>query len=464
MSPGPLTDQVSRLAAGELTSEHLTAEAIRRAQATQDGVNAFRLVRGEAALEEARAADRRLAAGERLPLLGVPVAIKDDSDLAGETTPFGCAGRFEVRGADGEAVRRLRAAGAVVVGKTRTPELGLYPWTEGPAFEPTRNPWNTDYTPGGSSGGSAAAVSAGIVAGALGSDGAGSVRIPASWSNLVGIKPRRGRVSSFPDREAFYGVTCIGPLALTVRDAALLLDVVSGSHPADRHRAPAPARSFLDSATQTPPRVRVALALRPPFVFHRVDLDAEVAAAVRGVAESLAGLGHTVEEANPPFDAMGPPFLVLASAGVADWYRRIPDTGVVDRRTRDSARSGRVLRPLARPARASQGPLSRLARRFFDRYDVLISPVTASRPLPIGAALDLGQWGTDRLMAASCPYTWPWNFLGWPAMSVPAGFVGGLPVGAQLAGPPASEDLLLSIGAELEAVLPSAGLTAPTGW
>ncbi|MDG4865789.1 amidase family protein, partial [Streptomyces sp. T-3] len=202
-----LAQTARSLADGETSSRAQVEQALARIEASQESLNAFRLVRAEAALAEAEAADKRLAAGERLPLLGVPVAVKDDMDVAGEPTAFGCRGEFPRKTEDAEAVRRLRAAGAVIVGKTNSCELGQWPFTEGPAFGDTRNPWNTRHTPGGSSGGSAAAVAAGLVPAALGSDGAGSVRIPAAWTHLVGIKPQRGRISSMPEPEAFKGIT-----------------------------------------------------------------------------------------------------------------------------------------------------------------------------------------------------------------------------------------------------------------
>ncbi|MER5820724.1 amidase family protein, partial [Streptomyces californicus] len=233
--PG-LAESARLLAEGATTSTALVADALARIEATQPTLNAFRHLRAEAALVEAAEADRRLAAGERLPLLGVPVAVKDDTDVAGLPTHFGCAGERPPATADSEAVRRLRAAGAVVVGKTNSCELGQWPFTEGPGFGATRNPWNTAHTPGGSSGGSAAAVAAGLVPAALGSDGAGSVRIPAAWTHLVGIKPQRGRVSVHPHSDAFQGLTVNGPLARTVADAALLLDAAAGPHPQDLHR------------------------------------------------------------------------------------------------------------------------------------------------------------------------------------------------------------------------------------
>ena len=239
-----LAAQLERLDRGEVSSRELVELALGRIEETQPTLNTFRCVRAEAALAEAEQADRRRAAGETQPLLGAPVAIKDDLDLSGEATSFGCRGTFELKGSDAEAVRRLKAAGAVIVGKTNTPELGQWPITEGPAFGATRNPWNLDHTPGGSSGGAAAAVAAGLVPAALGSDGLGSVRIPAAWTNLIGIKPQRGRISTWPDPEPFNGLTCIGPLARTVLDAALLLDAARGNHPRDPHRPPPPPEAY----------------------------------------------------------------------------------------------------------------------------------------------------------------------------------------------------------------------------
>ncbi len=198
------------------------------------------------------------------PLLGVPVAIKDDVDLAGHTTPFGCGGgRPAVR--DAEMVRRLREAGAILIGKTHAPEVGLWHFTETPLHGATRNPWNTDHTPGGSSGGAAAAVAAGVVPAAIGSDGAGSIRIPAAWTGLVGLKPQRGRVSTWPDPEAFNGLSCYGPLARSVADAALLLDAVHGNVPADLHRPPPPSEPFAEAAAREPGRLRIAVSFATPF-------------------------------------------------------------------------------------------------------------------------------------------------------------------------------------------------------
>lgn len=448
-----LVETARALADGELTSVALVEQALARIDASQDTLNAFRIVRTEAALAEAEAADRELAAGVRTPLLGVPVAVKDDMDVAGEPTAFGCRGEFPAVARDGEAVRRLRAAGAVIVGKTNTCELGQWPFTEGPAFGATRNPWSPEHTPGGSSGGSAAAVAAGLVPAALGSDGAGSVRIPASWTHLVGIKPQRGRVSTWPRGESFQGITVNGTLARTVADAALLLDAASGNHPLDPHRPPAVDASA--AVGRDPGRLRIALALKPPFTALPARLRPEVRARVLELAEKLAALGHTVEEADPPYGQIGLTFIPRATAGLAERVREAPFPALLDRRTREAARLGGLLGgvPL-RAARRAEAVLHRRIGGFFTSYDVILAPTTAAPPPRVGAMLELGGLATDRAMIAACPYAWPWNVLGWPGVNVPAGFVdGGLPVGAQLLGPAHSEPLLLSLAGQLEAEL-----------
>ncbi|MFF0215409.1 amidase [Streptomyces vinaceus] len=447
-----LVETARALAEGSARARRLTEEALERIAAAQPVLNAFRIVRTEAALAEADAADRRLAAGERLPLLGVPVAVKDDMDVAGEPTAFGCAGEFPPKTADSEAVRRLRAAGAIVIGKTQTPELGQWPCTEGPAFGDTRNPWNPSYTPGGSSGGSAAAVAAGLVPAALGSDGAGSVRIPAAWTHLVGVKPQRGRISTWPEPESFHGLTVNGVLARSVADAALLLDAVSGQHPQDRHR-PAARVSAVEAVRRPPGRLRIALSFGMAFTGTPKSLDPEVRSAVERLAGRLESLGHEVVPEDPRYGRIGLTFVPRATGGVRDWASRVPDPGLLDPRTHGAMRTGRILGGL--PLRASRRAETLLRRRIgeiFGRFDVVLTPTTATPPLRIGALAGLGAMATDRAMIAACPYAWTWNVLGWPGVNVPAGFTsGGLPLGAQLLGPADSEPLLLSLAAQVEA-------------
>jgi amidase len=449
-----LRAQAELVARGEASSRELVDAALARIEAAQPELNAFRCVRDDAARAEAEEADRRYAAGERLPLLGVPVAIKDDMDLAGESTKFGCPGTFHPRHGDSEVARRLRAAGAVIVGKTNTPEVGQWPFTEGAAFGATRNPWSLQHSPGGSSGGSAAAVAAGLVPAAAGSDGAGSVRIPAAWTHLVGIKPQRGRVSTWPFLSAFNGLTCIGPLARTVDDAALMLDVLSGNRPEDLHRPPPPPEPFADAARREPGRLRIALSTKVPWSIAPATLDPAVGEHVERLARTLEGLGHHVEEADPAYGLIGLSFMPRSTGGVREWVElHVSDHAQLDPRTRGTMRVGRMLSPLLRLAHAIERPLHHYVGRIFHRYDAILMPTTARPPAPIGSIDGLEAWPTDKLMVGYCPYTWVWNVLGWPGVNVPAGITAeGLPVGAQLLGPANAESRLLRLATQLERV------------
>src|SRR5690606_14510493 len=318
-----LAGQAEALAKGAVSSRELVEESLESIRRQED-LGAFRVVRWDAAVQEAKAADKRLADGERLPLLGVPVAVKDDTDVAGETTPFAVPGDHRPAARDGEIARKLRAAGAVIVGKTTTCEVGLWPFSESPGFGVARNPWNPDYTPGGSSGGSAAAVAAGMVAGAVGSDGAGSIRIPAAWTGLVGIKPQRGRVSGHPLTDPFNGITVWGPIARSVGDAALLLDVLTGSHPEDVYQLDPPVTPFAEYAKREPGRLRVAVSFKTAFgVSGR--LDPEIRAAVERLARRLTDLGHKVFPADPDYGLVGLGLIPRGTAGVADMLDAMPN-------------------------------------------------------------------------------------------------------------------------------------------
>jgi amidase len=444
---------VAALAGGRVTSAELVEQALARIDATQPTLNAFRVVCADARAEAAKA-DRRIAAGERLPLLGVPVAIQDDVDLAGYPTSFGCPGSFAPKSADCEMVRRLKDAGAVIVGKTNTPEIGIFPFTEGSAFGATRNPWNLDYTPGGSSGGAAAAVAAGIVPAAIGSDAVGSLRIPAAWCNLVGIKPQRGRISTWPDREAFNGLTCLGPLTRTVADAALMLDVLTGNHPEDLHAPPPPPEPYVQTIEREPRPLRIAISLRHPYTPAPVHLHREIEAAVRRIGDLLGGLGHVVSERHPRYGLMGLSLIVRGKSGVDEWIAQAPDRSLLDVRTLAGARVGGVLSRTVLPfARRLEKRYQRRIGSIFGELDVLITPTTATEPLTIGKTDGLSSSATQQVNSGACPYAWPWNVLGWPAVNVPAGLTSdGLPFGAQLLGPANSEPTLLSLAAQLERV------------
>lgn len=446
-----LAAQAEALAKGEISSSELVEDSL-ECIGRKESLGAFRVVRAEAAAQEALVADKRLAEGERLPLLGVPVAIKDDTDLAGETTPFAVAGDHRPAERDAEVVRRLRAAGAVVVGKTTTCELGLWPFSESAEYGCARNPWNPEYTPGGSSGGSAAAVAAGMVAGAVGSDGAGSIRIPAAWTGLVGIKPQRGRVSGYPQTDPFNGITVWGPLARSVEDAALMLDVLTGSHPDDAYQVDLPVASFVEAAKREPRRLRIAVSFKTAFGVSG-KLDPEIRAAVERLARRLTGLGHKVFPADPDYGLVGLGLIPRGTAGVADWLDSLPNPRP-DPRTEAEARIGRIAGKRLLPLAKKMDPyLRRRVGRIFRYADVVMTPTTAQPPLRIGAFDGAGYQKTQSGVAAACPYAWTWNVLGWPGVNVPAGFTkGGLPVGAQLLGHDSDEATLISLAAQLESV------------
>ncbi|CAM3326206.1 amidase [Kibdelosporangium persicum] len=428
------------VAAGDTSSVDLVSEALDRIEKSQPSLNAFRRLRREAALAEAAEADQRLAAGDRAPLLGVPIAVKDDTDIAGEPTAFGCAGDFPPKPADSELVRRLRQAGAVIVGKTNTPEFGQWPFTEGHAFGATRNPWDMGYTPGGSSGGSAAAVAAGLVPAATGSDGLGSIRIPSAWTGLVGVKPTRGVVPSDPLPDMWNGLATHGPLARTVEDAALLLDVIAAS-----------GTRMRDGANRAPGRLRIALALRVPFTLSPARLHPEVRSAVVRLGRVLARLGHEVRLASPNYGLVGLGVFPRSLDGLKDAALEVPDLRLLDKRTQLNRKMGALAGPLVRLSRLHEQFERRRIGRIFDTADVILAPTTATPPTPVGRYDGLSNFATTRAMIAACPYAWPWNILGLPGVNVPAGLTStGLPMGAQIVGPENSEPLLLSLAAQLQ--------------
>jgi amidase len=448
-----ITTQLYQLAAGTVTSDQLVRRSLDAIDASQSTLNAFRVVLHESALAEAEAADRKREAGVELPLLGIPIAVKDDVDVAGVPTRFGTDGNVRPADRDSEVVRRLRAAGAVIVGKTNTCELGQWPFTSGPAFGHTRNPWSSEHTPGGSSGGSAAAVAAGLVAAAIGSDGAGSVRIPAAWTHLVGIKPQRGRISTWPLSEAFNGITVNGVLARTVTDAALVLDAASGNAQGDLHQPP-PVR-VSDFVAQAPGPLKIAMSTKFPYTVFKAKLHPEIRAAMQTVAGQLEQLGHTVVEADPDYNLqMSWSFLSRSTAGLLDWVDRLGPNVNLDKRTLANTRTGWLLsQHTLRKARAREAKAQRRIGWTFNLYDVVLAPTTALPPPRVTDFDHRGGLSTDRAMIRACPVTWPWNLLGWPSINVPAGFTyGGLPIGVQLMGPANSEPLLISLAAELEAL------------
>src|SRR3954449_6509806 len=258
-------DLVRRTATGETTAVEAVEASLRRIERRNPGLNAFSVVLSEQARADAARLDAHRAAGEQVgPLHGVPVAIKEEIDVAGCVTTFGGRGNSTPAAEDGEVVRRLRQAGAVVVGKTRMPEFGQWPFTESVDGGITRNPWDRTRTPGGSSGGTAAAVALGMVPVAIGGDGGGSIRIPSACCGLFGLKPTRGRVTSHPMPHLWWALGTAGPLTRTVLDSALVYDVIRGNTAGDRFTAPEPTTSFIAAAGADPGRLRIGWSTKSP--------------------------------------------------------------------------------------------------------------------------------------------------------------------------------------------------------
>ncbi|MGN6300451.1 MAG: amidase [Angustibacter sp.] len=423
--------------AGTSSAEEVVRSALERIARHDGTLGAFQVVREERALAEARAVARRADLAE-LPLAGVPVAVKDNVPVAGEPLRAGSLATSPVpQPVDHPVVQRLRDAGAVVVGLTRTPELCVFGATDS-AYGVTRNPWAPERTAGGSSGGTAAAVAAGLVPVGHGNDGMGSIRIPAACCGLVGIKPGTGVVPADIGANDWYGMAENGPLTTTVRDAALLLSVMA-------------ARPELAQVAEPAGAQRVAVSTTSPVAGVRPD--PHHAAAVEQVASSLAALGHEVRRADPPYPVNPLPVLARWVGGAshdADGLDRARLDPAVRRHAAlgDLVRRRRLVRPEQRAAFRAR------LEGFFERADVLVTPVLATPPL---AAARWGRRRWPRVFAANvryAPYAAPWNFAGYPAMTVPAGVHPrtGTPIAVQLVAPDGGEALLLALAAQLERV------------
>jgi amidase len=422
---------------GKLLAVDVIRECLERIEKSQPEYAAFRVVRREAALREAEELSQRPDLSS-LPLAGVPVAIKDNVSVTGESMREGSrASNPAPQTQDHEVVRRLRAAGAIVVGITRVPEACLWPFTDD--FETVaRNPWNRDRTPGGSSGGSAAAVAAGVVPLALGNDGLGSIRIPAACCGLVGIKPGTGVVPADLGPTDWYGLSVNGPLATTVADATLMFSVLA-------------AHDYQSDALKTP--LRISISTRAPV--PGITLDTEHHDALRRAARTLSLLGHTVSDDEPPAP------ISAGLAGMARWFAGAADdvdrwgASNVERRTRRHGRVGRLTRRWVKPKQATAWAAK--AEKFMKNADVLIQPVLAQPPVVAKVWARQSWLSNVRAATTMAPYPGAWNLAGWPAIAVP---VPGLhstartPFSIQLIGVPGSEQRLISLAAALEAADP----------
>lgn len=432
---------------GEVSSRELVEIALERVACWEPRLRACTTVLPDP-VAVADEADRRRSRGESRPLLGVPLVVKDNVDVAGTVTSHGTAAITTRAQFDCEAVARLRAAGAVIIAKTTLPELAAFThFTASKTFGTTRNPWDLTRSPGGSSGGSAVSVAAGYVSAALASDGGGSIRVPAACCGLVGLKPQRGRVPLTPSSNHWYGMGVLGPIARRVEDVALLLDALTTIRDA------VPSTRFGDAVRRDPPRLRIAFSLRPAVP---TPVSSDASRAVGETARLLEIAGHRVEERDPDYGN-------LRSLAVPRYLRGIAaDRLILDRpdeleaRTRTLLRLGRLISNsrLAR-SRAKEPEFASRINTLFDDCDVLLTPVIAK------AAPSAEQWarrGGIANLVGGLPwiaFTQVWNLTGQPALSLPAGFDSdGMPTSVQLIGPPDSEALLLCLAAQLQSAAP----------
>jgi aspartyl-tRNA(Asn)/glutamyl-tRNA(Gln) amidotransferase subunit A len=441
----------------QLSPVELTTMLLARIEALNPRLNAFCLVTEEAARVAAREAEIAVMKGEPLGALhGVPVSLKDVLYTRGVRTTGGSR-LFEelVPEEDNAAVGRLKAAGAVILGKTNTSEFGHKAITDNPLFGVTRNPWNPALTPGGSSGGAAAAVASGLGPVALGTDGGGSVRVPAAFCGLVGFKPSFGRVPQAPGLPGWEQVGHTGPLARTVRDAAAVLDVVAGSDDRDRTSLPREAGSYVEACDLDVRGLHVAWT--PDLGYAAVD-DRVLDVCGNAAAAFEEQLGCHVEVVNPgwenPEEAFG---TIVAAQFYAAWGDELPareadlDASLVRFLRRGGAVSARdYLRALAQASAYWQE-----VHTFLARFDLLLTPTTAVPPFPVGAGVPREIAGREVSRLGWMPFTYPFNLTGQPAASVPAGFTDdGLPIGLQIVGRRHADRTVLAAAAAFEAACP----------
>jgi amidase len=454
---------------GEVTAAELVDASLDRIEAVDGEINAFTTVDADGA----RSAAAEIGAGDERPFAGVPIAIKELAAVAGLPMTGGSDlfGHF-TPDYDSFVVRRIREAGFVIVGKTNSPEFGILPVTEPRRFGPTRNPWDTSRTPGGSSGGAAAAVAAGMVPVAHGSDGGGSIRIPAACCGLVGLKPARGRISRGPEQGDDFLVTD-GALCRTTADSAAMLDLLAGYEPGDATWAPPPAEPFSLFPGRSPGKLRVAMVTEPPI---EAPVDPLAERAVSDAAELLTSLGHSVEEVDAPwrgaelFQAFTAVFASHISLGIVHGgivSGREPSEDLVEPLTwtiYNGVRERSGVDYLA--AKVKLQAVSRAIVGLWAGYDVLLTPALAQRPVPIGSIDSCSDepWEDFRRSGAFTPFTALFNVTGQPGITLPL-FEGddGLPLAVQLVGPPAGEALLLALAGELEEARPWAERRAPLG-
>jgi len=452
----PALELAAALRARELSAVELLDACLAAVDELGPKINAVIWRNDEDARAAAAQADRRLAAGEQAPFLGVPIPIKDLTPVAGWPVSYGSNGAPQGLSETSElVVDALVEAGFVLCARTNTPEFGVITVAENSRYGITRNPWDTDRSPGGSSGGAAAAVASGMFPIAHANDGGGSIRIPAAYCGLVGLKPSRGCVPRLA--QSWLGAVVEGVVARTVADAAVALDATAGPDPLAWYNAPAPASPFAEQTATPPGTLRIGLMAQAPL---GIPTDPACAAAARAAAVALEDLGHVVEEVEVPTisEEMVPPFIVLTQGGLAD-YEGVDWTKVephIAHQRALSSETGAYDYVLA--ARTLELLSRREVARWGRDFDILVTPTSAILPPQAGAVL-AAQHATPEApvldVVASVSFTAFGNVTGLPAVSLPLHWTDeGVPVGVQLVAGPWQEASLISLAAQLEQALP----------
>ena len=454
----PAWQTAERVRRKDISARESVQDALQRIDELNPPLNAFTAVDADAALARADAIDAAIARGEDPgPLGGVPFGVKDLEEADG--LPLTMGSRVfadQVASRDSIQVARLKAAGAVVLGKTNTPEFGYKPFTSNDVYGATKNPWDLERTPGGSSGGTSAAVAAGIIPMGTSSDGGGSIRLPAAFTGTFGIKPSIGRIPRGGPEESHWAfLSHRGPITRTVRDAARWLDVAAGPHPEDTMSLDAPAGHY--EAALSEPRILGRVAWSPDFGYAAVE--PEIAAVARKAAATLAdATGAELVEAHPGFADPAEAWLTIAASGDAAMHERWTD----DMRARaepNYLRLGEYGRNLSgidyANAIQERHQVNLVLTRFFEQYDLLLAPVNATTAFPAAGPPPREINGREVPITATVAFTQPFNLTGHPAASVPAGLAAdGLPVGLQVIGPRFRDDLVLWASAAFESAAP----------